>query len=101
LIHIQCNQCGQWVTVLDGSNPGAALTCGCCTLDHNHDAAANACPGAGVNHEGAPCPAPQTCIALTPPDEDCPGGHCGLGVEGCTVCRPVTITIMSVPVEAV
>jgi hypothetical protein len=26
---------------------------------------------------------------VTPAGEDCPGGHCGTGVEGCTVCRPV------------
>lgn len=25
----------------------------------------------------------------------CPGGHCGPGVDGCTVCRPVTVTVLS------
>jgi hypothetical protein len=24
-----------------------------------------------------------------PTGEDCPGGHCGAGVKGCAVCRPV------------
>jgi hypothetical protein len=113
------------------SNIGAAVTCipgkGCCEQQHDHDAAANACPG---NH--GPCSDPAACplwvsvknhytamkaafedeygplgsvnpeslpdqalghaihLLAVPPDE-CPGGHCMKGVDGCTVCRPVTI----------
>ena len=98
--------------------PGA----GCCELPHSHDQAANACPGAG-RHEGVPCPAGDVCrfwdghkahIAGLNPDNPvhmqvkaeaealhgvaegtCPGGHCGKGVPGCTVCRPITITAMA------
>lgn len=96
MLHIKCNQCGKWQVfpVEAGADPDSALECGCCTQPHHHGQAANACPGAGGNHTGAPCPEPDTCIALTPPGEDCPGEHCGLGVDGCTVCRPITITLL-------
>jgi hypothetical protein len=83
---------------------GAALRCppgsGCCAEDHSHDAAANACPGAGSGHAGAACPAPDSCIAVTPAGQACPGGHCAKGVPGCTVCRPITITVVDLGVPA-
>ena len=78
----------------------AALTCtaggGCCAVQHNHGQAANACPGIGLNHHGAPCshPNPLACLVVTPEGTECPGGHCGKGVDGCTVCRPITIMIL-------
>jgi len=86
--------------------PGAAQ---CCQVDHDHAAAANACPGG----HGA-CPEPETCrlwkgaIAdafhpqftgghplfegTEPPP--CPGGHCHKDIDGCTVCRPLIITML-------
>ncbi len=72
---------------------GANLACvpgaGCCAEDHSHDEAANACPG---GHEGQKCPDPGTC-GVTEGD-GCAGGHCGKGVPGCTVCRPITIAML-------
>jgi hypothetical protein len=96
---------------------GAQVVCPpgspCCKQDHSHDATANACP---QNHGTAPCPNPGRCetweqqkrdVVNLDPDVhgqlkaslahitgDCPGGHCGFGVPGCTVCRPVTVTVM-------
>jgi hypothetical protein len=100
------------------ANPDAAVVCpdpqrtGCCPLDHDHAAAANACPGG----HGA-CPEPEVCamwgavkahhVALlqvgvpgTPEPgsaelpQDCPGGHCHKDLPDCTGCRPLTITAM-------
>jgi hypothetical protein len=97
----------------------ASITCppgsGCCAEDHDHAAAADACPG---GHD-EPCPEPGTCRvwqaatadARHPayagghpllgaehqagdPVPDCPGGHCHKDVKGCTVCRPLTITVL-------
>jgi hypothetical protein len=84
---------------------GAALSCrpgsGCCPEDHSHDGAANACPGAGTGHPGAACPAAAAdCIAVTPRGEPCPGGHCARGVPGCTVCRPITVTVLDLDIPA-
>jgi hypothetical protein len=103
---------------------GAVVTCppgsGCCQLAHSHDAAAMACPGLTGAHAGQPCPHPDpvlcpTHISSTSPAAgtpahqvllggggralvseplECPGGHCGPGVKDCTVCRPVTITML-------
>lgn len=83
---------------------------------HHHGRAAEACAGSnGTGHPGAACPHPnpKVCVRVsvpadvTPGDipvdgrevpampgrrgagEPCPGGHCGIGVDGCTVCRPV------------
>jgi hypothetical protein len=50
--------------------PDPAAT-GCCTADHHHGQAANACPGI--------------------PDD---AHACGKDNPACTVCRPVTITVM-------
>jgi hypothetical protein len=105
---VTCKQCGASVITDDGNSD--RLACQCCPVAHSHEEAANACPGAtGTNdlttqHAGAPCPHPspngRECNAITPvpgasnlaPEgEDCPGGHCWPGVEGCTVCRPCNI----------
>lgn len=70
LIHVQCKQCGKWVQIADPlRDVDESLDCDCCPLPHNHGAAARACPG----HDGP----------------------CGVGVAGCTVCRPVTVTYLS------
>lgn len=85
----------------------------CCLLDHDHAAAANACPG---GHDDAPCPEPPGQCRVwkgaiadafhplfqpgthplfsgdTPPP--CPGGHCHKQVSGCTVCRPLLLTML-------
>lgn len=64
-------QAGMTVEPCAFANPDAMVTCPaggpCCQQDHDHAAAANACPG---------------------------GHDCGLGVDGCTVCRPLTITVV-------
>jgi hypothetical protein len=77
---------------------------GCCQEDHDHAATANACPAKG-GHPAGSCPNPSSCELWTnvrshheDPDADglpvsCPGGHCGFGVPGCTVCRPITIIV--------
>ena len=78
---------------------GGTVTCepgsDCCKLKHSHDAAANSCR---ETHEGHPCahPDPARCPVWrnTEGDGPCPGGHHGLGVQDCSVCRPVTITVM-------
>ena len=101
------------------ANIDAALICppgsDCCPIDHDHGAAANACPG---QHDDAPCPEPAgECAtwngaiadAFHPqfdgnhplfrlekdePPPSCPGGHCHKDVTGCTVCRPLVITVL-------
>jgi hypothetical protein len=87
-------------------NLGALVTCvpgrGCCAEAHDHDAAANACPGGHGD-----CPVPEACAAWEGATADtrhtlydgpsagaCPGGHCHKDIEGCTVCRPLVITAM-------
>ena len=81
---------------------GATVICppdtDCCHEDHSHDTAANGCPGAGLRHEGVACPHPDGgagCLVVTPPGEPCPGGHCHVSLPDCTVCRPVTITMLA------
>lgn len=116
---LSCNDCKATSVVscsgcppeghLDGcpfGDLGAALSCrpgaGCCAEAHSHDEAANACPAAGAGHPGAACPAAGAadCIAVTPPGAPCPGGHCGKGVPGCTVCRPITVTVLDIDLPA-
>ena len=29
------------------------------------------------------------------PGDECPGGHCHVALEDCTVCRPMTITVLA------
>jgi hypothetical protein len=104
MFHIECNSCHTSAYTEDVADPDAALVCppgaACCQQDHHHGQAATACPGG----HGA-CPTPDSCpvwLGMQPHLENsarrdtsagpCPGGHCGLGVAGCTVCRPITIT---------
>jgi hypothetical protein len=116
MLHVECQVCHTSAYV-DPEAPGGmqalgVLACppgsGCCDDDHDHDEAANACPG---GH--GPCPVPDNCLVwlgMQPhlPDSrvrdtsagPCPGGHCGLGVPGCTVCRPLKITAMPGSVHA-
>jgi hypothetical protein len=102
LLRVECNQCHASAYTENGEAPDAALTCKCCPEPHDHAQAANECPGAGIMHEGIACPhpAPAACLVLTPEGEDCPGGHCGLGIPECTVCRPVTITVLALVMPA-
>jgi hypothetical protein len=99
------------------ANLGAAVSCppgsGCCDQDHDHDAAANACPDIGLpfgeRHGKAPCPEPVGACVLwrnmnanarhplydgPAPPEACPGGHCHKDIPECTVCRHLTITVL-------
>jgi hypothetical protein len=73
------------------ADPDAAVICApdgpCCKLDHHHGQAANACT---ADHSAHACPSPETCGVF--PGEGCAGGHCGLGVQDCTVCRPLVVT---------
>ena len=69
MYRVTCNQCGASVITSDGNTD--ALACPCCPEAHSHEANANGCPGAGLNHAD--------------------GAACGLGVEDCTVCRPCTV----------
>jgi len=104
-------------------NPDAAVACdpasthpSCCHHDHDHAAMANSCAG---QHDGAACPHPEgecrlwhnaTADARHPlypgghpllgpdhgpgdPVPPCPGGHCAKGTDGCTVCRPLVLTM--------
>lgn len=115
---VQCMQCLAETVIPGGADPHALTWCGCCTRTdpatgqiHHHGRAAEACAGNnGTGHPGAPCPHPnpKACTAVSHPappgdgegippgtpgirgaGEDCPGGHCGVGVDGCTVCRPI------------
>lgn len=100
-----------------GANLGAAVTCApessCCQEGHDHTAEGNACPDVGLpfgeRHDKAPCPEPEgRCVlwrnmtanarhpqyAGEPPPDACPGGHCHKDIDGCTVCRHLTITVL-------
>jgi hypothetical protein len=97
MFHVACKQCRAWTVTEDSSSPDAALTCSCCPEQHDHAAAANACPG---SHP--PCPDTESCV-FHGLEEGHPrtgdgalAGHCWTGYgtkpDGCTVCRPVAIT---------
>jgi len=99
------------------SNIDMTVGCGCCPDGHDHGAAARGCPG---DHEWENCPEEKgecrlwdevTAEARHPsyrgghpllgpehrPGDDippCPGGHCHKDTPGCTVCRPLIITVM-------
>jgi hypothetical protein len=86
------------------SDLGAAVICppgsDCCDGSAHpglsHDQAANSCT---ADHSEHTCPKPETCPVDgvgrgTDTGAECAGSHCGLGVEDCTVCRPVTIEVM-------
>ena len=94
MFRVTCNQCGASVVTPDGNTD--ALACACCPEAHSHEANANACPGAGLNHLGAACghEDPAACVVLTEAGEPCPGGHCHVNVDGCQVCRPCTVAWM-------
>jgi hypothetical protein len=115
---VECQVCRTQAFIDPDANPEAVadpdgfLACppgsGCCQEDHHHGQAANSCPGG----HGA-CPAPDRCpawLGMQPHLENsnqrdtsagpCPGGHCGLGVAGCTVCRPLKITAIPGSVRA-
>jgi hypothetical protein len=92
------------------SDLGATVTCPpgspCCDgsshPDQSHDEHANSCPrGHGACAVPDACPVWSSEQAGTrhplyegEPPGPCPGGHCAPGAAGCTVCRPVTITVM-------
>lgn len=89
---IQCKQCFAEAQITPETDPHTVNICGCCTIDHHHGEAAAACPGnGGTGHPGEDCPHPNpdACTVVTPSGIPCPGGHCGIGVSGCTVCRPL------------
>ena len=46
MLHIRCDQCGA-SAISDGSDPDAALSCGCCPEDHHH--------GEAATESGEPC----------------------------------------------
>ena len=97
MYRVTCKLCGASGIAEDGNRLQQAVGCACCTQPHDHDRASNACPGAGADdhtqqHPGADCAHPAggaACNVVTPYGEDCPGGHCFPGVDGCTTCRPV------------
>ena len=91
MYRVTCNGCGASVITPDGNSD--ALACQCCPEPHSHEEAANGCLGAGLNHTDVPCahPDPASCLVVTPPGEDCPGGHCHVSLADCTVCRPCTL----------
>jgi hypothetical protein len=97
-MQVQCKQCLAMNDIPEGTDPHTLTWCRCCTQGHHHGEAAASCPGNdGVGHPGEPCPQPNpaACTVMAPPDGEldadwtCPGGHCGVGVAGCTVCRPL------------
>jgi hypothetical protein len=116
-MNIMCLQCQAMKNLPPGADPHAYTWCTCCTVKgedgepHHHGRAAESCSGnGGIGHPGEPCPHPQprACIVVSRPvppeygdavtadtpgfraaEEECPGGHCGPGVTGCAVCRPV------------
>lgn len=92
-----CRQCGASALTENPDFTVSVVKCNCCPEDHDHNAAAAACPGANLNHADVPCNEddPVHGCHVTPAGEDCPGGHCGLRIDGCTVCRPVHIEILS------
>lgn len=109
MLHVQCKRCDAFALTNNHGNPDSALSCGCCTIEHSHGP--KVCPNAEKHNE--PCKTPTECdvhhgylykadgTGAEPANEgDCPGGHCGLGVKGCVVCRPVHLTLMA-PVEEV
>jgi hypothetical protein len=124
---VQCDGCGTSAYVGCGCPPGhdpqqdghhadcamgaleAQVVCppgsGCCEQDHDH------VPPATCDAAHGACPAPAACkmwrnVRSHHEDPDaaglpveCPGGHHGFGVPGCTPCRALTITFL--PTEPV
>jgi hypothetical protein len=90
MYRVTCNGCGATGIAEDGNRLQQAVSCHCCTEPHDHQAAADNCPGAGHGHEGLECPDGVACVAITEPGEPCPGGHCHMAHEDCHVCRSLT-----------
>lgn len=67
----------------NGGDPHTAVTCTCCPEAHHHGRAASACVPA-VNHPGVQCW-----------DPDGNDGRPTTRPAGCTVCRPLTLTMMA------
>jgi hypothetical protein len=101
--------------------PGAGCCDGSAHPGTSHGRAASAC---ARDHSADPCPEPSTCpgwagmvrdVAQLNPDNpahqairaelearygrpitgDCPGGHCHKDIDGCAVCRPITVTLLA------
>jgi hypothetical protein len=98
--HLQCIGCGEWAIIGPDkiSDPDPHVVCGCCPKDHHHGQAAEC----STDHSSHPCPHPDPAACMVDgtgrgesPDEPCAGGHCGLGVEDCNVCRPIVITALA------
>lgn len=106
MLRIECPGCGTSAYTENQADPDTGLTCppdsACCQDGHHHGNAAASCPGG----HGA-CPSPDACpvwLGMQPhlPGSrirdtsagPCPGGHCGLGVDGCAVCRPLKIELL-------
>jgi len=97
MYRVTCNGCGASVITPDGNSD--ALACPCCPEPHSHEESANSCPGMGLNHVGVECAHPAggaECLAVTGPGEDCPGEHCHMMLDGCTVCRSCTLEWLGV-----
>lgn len=103
MYRVTCKGCGASALTDNGHMLQNAVSCRCCTQDHDHQESADSCPGINsavalndlsAAHPGADCghPGPGTdCSVLTPKGQDCPGGHCGPQADGCTVCRPLEV----------
>lgn len=122
MYRVTCKQCGASGIAEDGNRLQQAVGCSCCTQRHDHDAASNACPGVAAfrqahdqalqdghpdpvthgktqQHPGADCAHPfggTACNVITDLGDDCPGGHCFPGVDGCTCCRPLSVDFLGV-----
>lgn len=98
VLRVLCPGCRSEALTSNCADPDGAFDadpgtdCRCCPGDshpgQSHGEAAQACP---QGHEDAACGTGPDCLVHTPAGEDCPGGHCGPGVDGCTVCRPLII----------
>lgn len=98
VLRVTCTGCGSEALVTDAADPDGAFDahpdtdCRCCSGESHpglsHAEATKACP---MGHEDKACGIGPDCQVHTPAGEDCPGGHCGPGVDGCTVCRPLII----------
>jgi hypothetical protein len=92
---VQCNGCKTAAVTEHARDPDTSIVCppesDCCKADHHHGETANACPG---GHGACPTPAACPVWGQRQPEGPCPGGHCGLGIAGCSVCRPITITAL-------
>jgi hypothetical protein len=110
MYRVTCKGCGASAITDNGQMLQNAVSCQCCTKNHDHQEAADSCTGSGAasldqQHPGADCGHPRgdgtICTVLTPQGSDCPGGHCGPKVDGCTVCRPLDVDYLgTIPMSA-